>query len=137
MRTIALKYLLMMQYPKDWKTSRMDLWPPEDIKAHMAFLTRFNQELIDAGEFVRTEGLAGPEKFKVVRAKPDGSAAVTDGPFAESKEVLAGYWAVDVETEERALTLAARASAAPGPGGRPLNMAIEVHPVMFSKGDDV
>src|ERR1700693_4256012 len=109
-RTIAMKYLLMMQFPlKDWKTSRIDLWPPEDIKTHMAFLNRFNQELIDAGEFVRTEGLAGPEKFKVVRAKADGSPAVNDGPFAESKEVLAGYWAIDVE----------------------------VHPVMFSKGDDM
>ena len=73
----------------------------------------------------------------MVRAKPDGSPAVTDGPFAESKEVLAGYWAIDVESEARALALAARASAAPGPGGKPLNMAIEVHPVMFSKGDDV
>jgi hypothetical protein len=128
-----MKYILMMQFPlADWKTKRMELWPPQDAKAHMDFLRRFNRELNDAGEFVRTEGLGGPEQMKVVRAHKDGAPAVTDGPFPESKEVLAGYWIVDVETPQRAYELAARASAAPGPGGIPLNMPIEVHPVMMS-----
>jgi hypothetical protein len=130
-----MKYILMMQFPlSDWKTSLITsgLWPPQDVKAHMEFLRRFNKDLAEAGEFVRTEGLGGPEQMKVVRAKKDGTPAITDGPFAESKEVLAGYWIVDVETPERAYEIAARASAAPGPGGAPLNMPIVVHPVMMS-----
>ena len=102
------------------------------MKAHIDFLRRFNKELNETGEFVRTEGLCGPEQMKVVRARKDGTPAITDGPFPESKEVLAGYWIVDVETLQRAYEIAARASAAPGPGGAPLNMPIEVHPVMMS-----
>lgn len=134
-----MKYILMMQFPLGaWKTQRLDVWPKQDQKAHLEFLKRFNQELIDAGEFVRTEGLGGPEQMKIVRATKNGSPAITDGPFPESKEVLAGYWVIDVETPQRAYELAARASAAPGPGGKPLDMPIEVHPVMMSKasGDD-
>ena len=128
-----MKYILMMQLPlSEWKTSRIELWPPQDVKAHMDFLRRFNKELAEAGEFVRTEGLGGPEQMKVVRARRNGTPAITDGPFAESKEVLAGYWIVDVETPQRAYEIAARASAAPGPGGAPLYMPIEVHPVMMS-----
>jgi hypothetical protein len=128
-----MKYILMMQFPlSEWKTARMDLWPQKDQRAHLDFLQRFNKELQDSGEFVRTEGLGGPEKMKVVRAKPDGTPAITDGPFAESKEVLAGYWIVDVDSPKRACEIAAHASAAPGPGGAPLNMPIEVHPVMMS-----
>jgi hypothetical protein len=131
--TDLMKYILMMQFPLgDWKTKSIEAWPPQDVKAHMNFLRRFNKELTDAGEFVRTEGLGGPEQMKIVRARKDGSPAVTDGPFPESKEVLAGYWIIDVETPERAFELAARASAAPGPGGVPLNMPIEVRPVMMS-----
>ena len=96
-------------------------------------MKRFNQELVDAGEFVRTEGLGGPEQMKIVRASKSAAPAITDGPFPESKEVLAGYWMIDVETPQRAYEIAARASAAPGRGGEPLDMPIEVHPVMFSK----
>lgn len=133
-----MKYLLMMQLPLgEWKTSRMELWPPQDAKAHVDFLRRFNKELIEAGEFVRAEGLGGPEQMKVVRAAKDGTPVITDGPFAESKEVLAGYWIVDVETPQRAYEIAARASAAPGPGGAPLYMPIEVRPVMMSSTNGV
>lgn len=128
-----MKYILMMQFPLgDWKTKSIEAWPPADVKAHMAFLHEFNASLRAAGEFVRTEGLGGPEQMKVVRAGPGGKPAITDGPFPESKEVLAGYWVIDVETPARAYELAARASAAPGVGGVPLNMPIEVRPVMMS-----
>src|SRR4249920_2000905 len=111
-----MKYLLMMRFPLgDWKTKSIEVWSPQDRNAHMDFLRRFNKDLVDAGEFVRTEGLGGPEQMKEVRANGDGSPLVTDGPFPESKEVLAGYWAIDVETPQRAYEIAARASAAPGP----------------------
>jgi hypothetical protein len=128
-----VKFMLMMQFPLgDWKTKSIEAWSSQEVKAHMDFLRRFNKELAETGEFVRTEGLGGPEQMKVVRAKKDGTAAITDGPFAESKELLAGYWVIDVETPQRAYEIAARASAAPGPGGAPLYMPIEVRPVMMS-----
>jgi hypothetical protein len=105
-------------------------WPPEDIKAHIGFMIGFTKELSNAGELVGAEGLAGPDQARVVRAGKNGTPEVTDGPFPEAKEFLAGYWIVDVDRPERAYEIAARASAAPGPGGVPLNMRIEVREVM-------
>ena len=124
-----MKYMLMMHAPAgsgDWQINN---WSPEDFKAHMAFMHQYNKELKEAGELVGVEGLAPPGEAKVVRAAKDGSP-ITDGPFAESKEFLAGYWIVDVDSTARAYELAAKASAAPGFGGKPLNMPIEVRQVM-------
>ena len=131
-----MKYMLMMHAPRgtgDWAVPN---WPPEDIKAHINFMLEFNKELKAAGEFVDAQGLAGPEQAKVVRARQDGTPE-TDGPFAESKEFLAGFWIVDVATTEDAYRIAARASAAPGKGGVPLNMPIEVRQVMSAPLQDV
>jgi hypothetical protein len=125
-----MKFMLMMNAPRgtgDWSVLN---WPPEDFKAHIEFMKRFGKELSEAGELVGAEGLAAPAQAKVVRAGKSGAPEVTDGPFAEAKEFLAGYWIVDVERPERAYEIAARASAAPGPGGKPLNMPIEVREVM-------
>lgn len=125
-----MKFMLMMNAPRvtgDWAVAD---WKPGDFEAHIAFMRRFNEELKEAGELVGAEGLAPPGQARLVRAGKGGAPEVTDGPFAEAKEFLAGYWIVDVETPERAYAIAARASAAPGPGGRPLNMAIEVREVM-------
>ena len=83
-----------------------------------------------------TEGLALPDQARIVRAGKDG-APITDGVFPETKEFLAGYWIVDVESPERAYEIAARASAAPGPGGTPLNMPIEVRQVMSGPPEDL
>jgi hypothetical protein len=85
--------------------------------------------LKEAGELVSAEGLAWPDQAKLIRAGKDGTP-ITDGVFPESKEFLIGYWIIDVETAERAYQVAARASAAPGLGGAPLNMPIEVRQVM-------
>jgi hypothetical protein len=125
-----MKLMLMMNAPRgsgDWIVSQ---WSPEDFKAHIAFMTRFHSELSAEGVLVGAEGLAPPEQARIVRATNDKAPEVTDGPFAESKEFLAGYWIVDVETKEQGYAIAARASAAPGPGGKPLNMPIEVREVM-------
>ncbi len=125
-----MKYMLMMHAPRgtgDWQVSS---WNPEDLKAHINFMKRFNKELADAGELVSAEGLAGPGEARVVRAGKGGKPEVTDGPFAEAKEFLAGYWIVDCDSAERAFEIAGRASAAPGPGGVPLNIPIEVREVM-------
>jgi hypothetical protein len=132
-----MKYMMMMHAPRgkgDWQVSN---WPPEDLKAHIGFMMRFAKELSDAGELVGAEGLAGPDQARIVRAGKNGSPEVTDGPFPEAKEFLAGYWIVDVENPGRAYELAARASAAPGPGGKPLNMAIEIREVMSAPPTDL
>lgn len=126
-----MKYMLMMHAPRGgWETSGIATWPMDDIKAHIGFMKGFATELQQAGELVGAEGLASPEHARVVRAGKTGAPEVTDGPFAEAKEFLAGYWIVDVPTTDRAYAIAARASAAPGKGGVPLNMPIEVREVM-------
>jgi hypothetical protein len=129
-RTI-MKYMLMMHAPRvGWEKAGIGTWPPEDFKAHIGFMMRFTKELKESGELVAAEGLALPEQARVVRASRNGAPEVTDGPFAEAKEFLAGYWIVDCESTQRAYEIAARASAAPGKGGVPLNMPIEVRQVM-------
>ena len=126
-----MKYMLLMQFPLSAsRTERMELWPPQAIKAHMEYLRAMRKDLVDAGEMVGTEGLMGPEQAKEVHAKSDGTPAVTDGPFPESKEFLAGYLMVDVDDARRAYEIAARWSAGPGPGGKPLNLPVQVRQVM-------
>ena len=122
-----MKYILMMNTMR--AGHGVPEWPKQDLQAHIAFMKRLNKDLRESGEFVAAEGLSFPEQAKLVRAGKDG-LPVTDGVFPEGKEFLAGYWIVDVDTPERAYAIAARASAAPGPGGAPLNMPIEVRPVM-------
>jgi hypothetical protein len=132
-----MKYMMMMHAPRGKGGWQVSNWPPEDLKAHIGFMMRFAKELSDAGELVGAEGLAGPDQARIVRAGKNGSPEVTDGPFPEAKEFLAGYWIVDVENPARAYELAARASAAPGPGGKPLNMAIEIREVMSAPPTDL
>ncbi|WP_230416729.1 YciI family protein [Micromonospora tarapacensis] len=111
-------------------------WTPEEIRAHIGFMGEVNAKLVADGEWVDGQGLAGPAQAKIVRAGAGGAPVVTEGPFAETKEFLAGYWIVDTDTPERAVEIAAWVSTAPGPGGEPLNMPIEVHPVMSAPAQD-
>jgi hypothetical protein len=129
-----MKYLLMM-HAGGGPYAIFD-WPQADFQAHIAFLKSLNTELGKSGEFVDTVGLTAPDQAKVVRAGKDGTP-ITDGVFPESKEFLAGYWIVDVDSPERAYAIAARASTAPGPGGVPLNMPIEVRQVMSGPPDEL
>jgi hypothetical protein len=123
--------MLMMHAPgKGWEEAGLGTWKPEDFNAHIDFMKRFDQELKAEGSFVGAEGLALPAQAKVVMAGKNGKPSVTDGPFPETKEFLAGYWIVQVERPEDAYAIAARASAAPGPGGAPLGIPIEVREVM-------
>jgi hypothetical protein len=126
-----MKYILMMTGAAAG-VGTYRAWSGEDRQDHMAVLKRIVNELRKTGEFVATEGLAGPDQAKVVRGEKDG-LPVTDGIFPESKEFLLGYWVVDVEGPERACAIAGRISAAPGPGGVPTNMPIEVRRVMTSE----
>lgn len=131
-----MKYILMMNAPRgtgDWDIFK---WAPEEIEAHIGYWKTLNQELRDAGELVSVEALAAPAQAKCVRADSNG-LPLTDGVFPETKEFLAGYWIVDVDSAERAYAIAARASAAPGPGGKPLLMPLEVRQVMHSPATDL
>jgi hypothetical protein len=122
-----MKYILMM-HGTNSGVGAYRAWSDQDREAHMAVLTRINKELRESGEFVANEGLAGPELAKVVHLQKDG-LPVTDGIFPESKEFLLGYWIVDVNAPERAYAIASRLVTAPGPGGVPANMPIEVRQI--------
>lgn len=130
-----MRYMLMMHAPRATGDYQIGSWSPDEIKAHMQFMKDLNRDLTAAGEFVAGEGLAAPGEARVVRAAKNGSPVVTDGPFPEAKEFLAGFWIIDVESPARAHEIAAKISTAPGPGGQPLNMAIEVRQVMSAPLD--
>lgn len=128
-----MKYILMMNGTKaDFESYAK--WSKKDLEANAAFMRAFSKQLKEEGVFVATEGLGWPNEAKLVRAGKNGEP-VTDGVFPESKEFLAGYWIIDVESPEEAYRIAARASAAPGPGGKPGGMAIEVRQVMSGCAD--
>lgn len=124
-----MKYMLLMHANKQGWDEMATTWTHEDLKVMVDFMQQLDGELRASGELVEENGLAGPDQVKTVRAQDDGDPVVTDGPFPETKEVLAGYWVVDVASEARALELAARISRTPGPGGKPLNQPVEVQPV--------
>jgi hypothetical protein len=130
--------MLMMHMPaSDPGADGIGNWPSEDLKAHLAFMKQVDQDLIASGELVDAKGLAWPSEAKIVRASRDGKAVVTDGPFAESKEFLIGYWVVDCETAERVCEIAAHISGAPGPGGAPLGIPLELRQVMSGPPEDL
>lgn len=119
-----MKYILLMSGTKSGVDGYLT-WSQKDRDAHMAALQSISKDLAASGEFVATQGLAAPHEAKLVRGENSG-LPVTDGVFPESKEFLLGYWIVEVANPQRACAIAGRISAAPGPGGVPTNMPIEV-----------
>lgn len=122
-----MKYMLQMNVKGG--SYQMEGWAPQDIKAMVGFMHHFNAELKKNGQWVFGEGLVAPEFARVVKADDQGRPVVTDGPFAESKEFIAGFWIVKVKDADEAYRLAAKVSTCPGPGGKPLNMPLEVRAV--------
>jgi hypothetical protein len=122
-----MKFMLMMNTPSGGEYQIMS-WPKQDIEAHVAFMMDINKQLRAAGEMVACEGLSAPSQAKLVRAGKDGKPA-TDGVFPESKEYLAGFWILDVASAARAYEIAAQISLAPGIGGAPLYLPVEVRSV--------
>ena len=134
-----MRFMLLQNYGEvESHCPPMTEWTPEDIQAHIAFQHALNAELLERGELVDAQGLAGPEMAKFV-VWDGGPAApvVTDGPYPESKELLAGYRMVDVESAARAIEIAAQASAAPGPDGVPIRQPIEVREVLSAPDPEV
>lgn len=123
-----MKFMMLMQATQA-QFATLAHWTAGEFKAHVEFMKTFNKGLMARGEFVLAEGLDMPERAKIVRAQRADAPVVSDGPFAESKEFLAGFWIVEVPSLERAIALAAEASTAPGPGGKPIGIPIELRQV--------
>ena len=133
-----MRYMLMQSYGASGSDSPpISEWAPEDIRAHIEFQHVLNSELLERGELIDAQGLAGPEQAKLVTSDGTSAPVITDGPFPESKELLAGYRIVDVESAERAIEIAARISAAPGAKGAPIGQAIEVRAVLSAPDPEV
>jgi hypothetical protein len=127
------KYLLTVDYRGGVADTPMTGWTPAEIRAHLDYYALLNEQLTATGELVETHALTGPERALVVTAGA-GRPVVADGPFAGATEMLAGFQLVDVESEERAVEIAALLSRAPGPGGVPLEQPIGVRRVMDAAG---
>jgi hypothetical protein len=133
-----MRFMLLQNYGEVGShCAPMTEWSPADIKAHIDFQQELNRELAERGELVDAQGLAGPDLARIVMSDGTGAPVITDGPFAESKELLAGYRLVDVDTADRAIAIAARASAAPGPDGVPIQQPIEVREVLSAPDPEV
>ncbi|SDT24188.1 YciI family protein [Actinoplanes derwentensis] len=125
------KYLLLKHYrggPEPLFDLPIDKWAPEEITAHVQYMNDFAARLQENGEFVDAQALAPGGTF--VRYDGEGQPPVTDGPFAETKDLIAGWMVIDVDTYERAVELAAELSAAPGAGGEPLREWLELRPFL-------
>jgi hypothetical protein len=124
-----MKYMILMSSTQaNW--AKFGSMPAEDIATHIKFMIELNKDLAASAELVDAQGLSMPDQAKLVSARPGGGApVVTDGPFGESKEFLAGYWLLECKSLERAIEIAARISAAPGRGGEPLNFPVELRPI--------
>jgi hypothetical protein len=122
-----MKFMVQMNVKKG--PYQMEGWAPADVKRMVGFMDQLNSDLKKTGQWVAAEGLVSPDQARIVTANADGSPTVTDGPFAESKEFIAGYWIINVKDADEAYRFAARVSSCPGPGGKALNMPVEVRAV--------
>src|SRR5262245_33501349 len=129
-----MKFMIQMNVKKG--PYQMEGWSQEDVKRMVGFMDALNKDLKAKGQLAVAEGLVSPEEARIVKANEDGSPSVTDGPFAESKEFIAGFWIVDVKSADEAYRIAARVSTCPGPGGKPLNMPVEVRQVVEAPKTD-
>ncbi len=132
-----MRYLLIVNFEGGVVEAPMEEWKPEEITAHLDYYKALHKELVSSGELVDSQVLAGPNLAKVVRFDGLSAPVVTDGPFQEFKEWLAGYQIVDVDSEARAIEIAAKISAVPGPGGIATQQPIQVRQVMDQAPSDV
>ena len=124
------RYLLIVDFQPGVSTRGMETWTPDEVQAHLDYYGALNRELIASGELVGQEILTGPDHAKIVTSDGATAPVVTDGPFQEFKEWIAGYQIVDVDTEERAIEIAAKYSAVPGEDGIPIQQPIQVRRIM-------
>jgi hypothetical protein len=129
-RSEMTRYLLVTNFQSGVVDAPMEEWRPEEVTAHLDYYRALHRELVASGELVESEVLTGPDLGKIVTSDGGSAPVVTDGPFQEFKEWIAGYQIVDVESEARAIEIAAKISAVPGPGGVATQQPIQVRQVM-------
>jgi hypothetical protein len=125
------KYLMLKHYRgalEPLNCAPMDQWTPDEVTAHITYMQDFAAKLEETGEFVDAQALAPEGAW--VRYDGEGRPPVTDGPFAETKDLIAGWMVIDVDSYERAVELAGELSAAPGPGGKPIHEWLELRPFL-------
>ncbi len=125
------KYLLLKHYrgaPAAVNDVSMDKWAPDEVEAHIKFMSDFATRLEGTGELVDAQALSPDGLW--VRYDGEGRPPVTDGPFAETKDLIAGWMVIDVDSQERAIELAGELSAAPGADGKAIHEWLEVRPFL-------
>ena len=138
-----MKYLVMVQGAQaDYDamngkaSAQSPAWSEEDLRAMFAFMNAINDDLAETGEFVDGQGLVEPARTRFVTADAEGRPVVTDGPYGETKEVLAGYWVLDCESLERVTEIAARVARCPAPAGSPVYPVV-LRPIDEAGGSDL
>jgi hypothetical protein len=132
-----MRFMLLQYYAEPASgAAPMTEWTPDEVRAHIEFQHVLNAELVERGELVEAQALTAPDQCRVVSVDEGGAPVVTDGPYPETKELIAGYRMIDVESRERALEVAAKAAAAPGPKGAPNRDRIEVREVLSAPGPE-
>ena len=136
-----MKYLVMLQGTQaDYEAMRgkasanSPAWSEQEIQAMYAFMSAINDDLAESGEMVDGQGLAEPAKVRHVGLGTDGKAVITDGPYSETKELLAGYWVLDCASLERVTEIAERIARCPQPAGAP-EYPVVIRPILDGAGD--
>jgi hypothetical protein len=136
-----MKYLVMVQGTQaDYEAMRgkaspgSPAWNEQDIQAMYAYMEAINNDLSETGEFIDGQGLAEPAKIRTVRLGEDGKAVITDGPYSETKELMAGYWVLECESLERVTEIADRITRCPQPAGAP-DYPVVIRPILEGAGD--
>ncbi|CAM5638154.1 YCII-related domain-containing protein OS=Streptomyces alboniger OX=132473 GN=CP975_01550 PE=3 SV=1 [Streptomyces alboniger] len=136
-----MKYLVMVQGSQaDYETmsgkpsERSPAWSEKELQAMYAFMSALNDDLAESGELVDAQGLSEPAQTRFVSAGEDGRPVITDGPYGETKEVLAGYWLLECESLERVTEIAARITRCPGPEGV-VDPPVVIRPVQGAGGE--
>ncbi|WP_327116518.1 YciI family protein [Streptomyces sp. NBC_01341] len=136
-----MKYLVMVQGSQaDYEamggkaSADSPAWSEKDLKAMFAFMEDVNNDLAESGEMVDGNGLAAPARTRSVLPGPDGRPVITDGPYGETKELLAGYWVLDCESLDRVTEIAARIALCPQPEGAPVYPVV-IRPIMDDGGE--
>jgi hypothetical protein len=136
-----MKYLVMVQGTQaDYEAMRgkaspgSPAWSEQEIQAMYAYMSAINDDLSETGEMIDGQGLAEPARTRTVTLGDDGKAVITDGPYSETKELMAGYWVLECESLERVTEIADRIIRCPQPEGAP-NYPVVIRPIMEGAGD--
>ncbi|HEX3199281.1 MAG TPA: YciI family protein [Propionibacteriaceae bacterium] len=135
MKYMILTYATQQDYDgMAGQATEQPVWSPEDFAAMTSFMEAFNTELAEAGELIETRALAAPVHTRRLGAQ-NGVPFVTDGPYAETQEVLAGYWIIECDSFDRATEIAGRLAECPSPEQVVANAYADIRPIADSAAE--